>query len=137
MTKTCTRCHQEKDLTSFNKTAASKDGHAWHCRQCNSAAGAKRRELTPWKAAEASLRKAYGIGLEQKFQMYLNQNGKCSICANLFESLSAAYVDHSHKTGAVRDLLCIRCNFAVGLVKENFDVALKLAKYVQHHTGAI
>jgi hypothetical protein len=39
-------------------------------------------------------------------------------------------VDHNHKTGAVRALLCGRCNLAAGNVLDSSERAMQLAKYL-------
>lgn len=46
------------------------------------------------------------------FQQLLEaQGGRCAICT---EALNPPYVDHDHKTGIVRGLLCFGCNTALG-----------------------
>jgi hypothetical protein len=57
----------------------------------------------------------YGISLEQYEQMYNDLEGKCEICDGFRKRLS---VDHCHKSGKVRGLLCNACNFAIGQLKE-------------------
>ena len=90
------------------------------------------------------LKAEFGITATQYDAMYANQNGKCAICNTQETSKSshsaapkALAVDHDHSTGKVRALLCSRCNQAVGMVKENFDTALNLAKYIHEHKGII
>lgn len=52
----------------------------------------------------------YGVDKTMYDAMYFEQDGKCAItsCPN-----EATHVDHCHKTGRVRGLLCHKCN--VGL----------------------
>lgn len=45
------------------------------------------------------------------------QNGVCAICK--FKPKTVFHVDHCHSTGKVRGLLCINCNMALGLLKDN------------------
>ena len=52
------------------------------------------------------------------------QNGKCKICDNV---LTKPQVDHDHKTGKYRALLCIPCNSGLGIYeinKEKFEMYL-------------
>ena len=56
----------------------------------------------------------YGITLERKQEMSVEQNHSCAICEKPFETLSKAHVDHCHATGNVRGLLCYRCNANLG-----------------------
>ena len=56
----------------------------------------------------------YGLSLTDYETLFQRQNGMCAICQTKPEqSLS---VDHDHKTGQVRGLLCIRCNTGLGYV---------------------
>lgn len=70
----------------------------------------------------------YGITLEQYEQMHQKQNGLCAICLQpeTQERKGIKYrlaVDHCHKTGKVRGLLCFKCNTAMGsFEKRNIDL---------------
>jgi len=39
-------------------------------------------------------------------------------------------VDHNHKTGKIRGLLCTKCNTALGIMEENKELMLKLINYL-------
>ena len=55
--------------------------------------------------------RCYGIGTAQWNALLLKQGGTCALCTDL-----PTVVDHSHKTGNVRGLLCSSCNMhLVGL----------------------
>jgi 5-methylcytosine-specific restriction endonuclease McrA len=59
------------------------------------------------------------------------QGGKCAICkkpqSDFKHRLS---LDHNHKTGQLRGLLCYRCNkFVVG--RHTYETALQLITYLQ------
>lgn len=75
----------------------------------------------------------YGMTLEDYNKMYDSQNGCCFTCGThqslLAQSLN---VDHDHKTGKVRGLLCIKCNSALGLVDDNIETLYNLINYLQH-----
>jgi hypothetical protein len=60
-------------------------------------------------------RRTYGITLDDYKVMVAQQEGCCKIC-NEHKSL---VVDHCHKTGAVRGLLCSQCNRAMGLFQDD------------------
>lgn len=49
-----------------------------------------------------------GFSLAKWDLMFKMQFGKCKICKSKREY--RLHVDHDHKTGRVRGLLCIRCN---------------------------
>jgi len=71
----------------------------------------------------------YGITLEDYNNMYEAQSGLCAIC---FKSSGARRlsVDHNHTTGAVRGLLCHRCNTSLGLLNDDVNVLLSAIKYL-------
>lgn len=58
------------------------------------------------------------------------QNGKCAICQKPESHFRMRLaVDHNHKTGQVRGLLCYRCNkFVVG--RNTYETALSLLQYL-------
>lgn len=47
------------------------------------------------------------------------QDGKCAICGVVASELKRAIdVDHCHKTGKIRGLICRRCNAALGWIEK-------------------
>lgn len=74
--------------------------------------------------------RAYGISPERYREMLEEQSNRCAICEQ--ENKRAMAIDHDHKTGRVRALLCDSCNLSLGHIeREGFlDKALKyIAKY--------
>jgi hypothetical protein len=61
----------------------------------------------------------YGITLDKKQEMRVSQLNRCAICLEEFKSNRDCGVDHNHKTGKVRELLCAKCNLALGLFNDN------------------
>lgn len=61
--------------------------------------------------------------------------GKCAICENPPDA-SGLCIDHSHKTGKVRDLLCKDCNLMLGRSYDNPEVLRRAASYLERHDGA-
>lgn len=64
--------------------------------------------------------KTYGLTKIQWLAMYHRQGGKCAICDACFVDIATpnliygSVTDHCHKTGAVRKLLCHKCNVELG-----------------------
>lgn len=56
----------------------------------------------------------------------------CAICREKPGDLPL-HVDHDHATGAIRGLLCVRCNNALGLFKESHDLFAAAADYLERH----
>jgi hypothetical protein len=61
------------------------------------------------------------------------QKERCAVCNELRYQKYALHIDHNHKTGIVRGVLCSRCNTATGII-ENFDLASKIKTYLDKHT---
>ena len=63
-------------------------------------------------ARDRYLLKRYGITEADYDRMLADHNGICGICGNP-PKRQRLHVDHDHKTGRVRGLLCYRCNRAL------------------------
>jgi hypothetical protein len=100
------------------------------------------RKLNPDKAKSTLLKKQFGIGLDDYIEMFERQGGKCYVCGtpgNVFsekKNLSTTLVvDHCHKTGKIRKLLCYGCNTGLGLFKDNPAVLRRAAAYLKEHSA--
>jgi len=89
--------------------------------------------------SEMDMRRKYGIGLHEYSQMLLSQNGQCAICGTMDAGTrdgkaKAFAIDHDHKTGKVRALLCESCNTGLGKFKDDVTILLKAADYLRLHS---
>jgi len=78
------------------------------------------------------IKRKYDLTIEQLNQMVLAQNNKCAICERNFNMLpkwNSLCVDHSHKTGKVRGLLCRKCNLMLVYI-EDLNLWEKAQKYL-------
>lgn len=76
----------------------------------------------------------YGITIEQHDAMRVAQNNSCDICNGELGHGKQVHVDHDHRNGKVRALLCARCNVGLGMF--NDVVALRrAADYLERHRG--
>lgn len=84
--------------------------------------------------------KRYGLTLEDYERVFKAQNGLCAIChrpetrRTKAGKIAPLAVEHNHKTGGVRELVCSRCNLALGMVGEDIEVAKSLVKYLEKWT---
>ncbi|KJE25411.1 Recombination endonuclease VII [Frankia torreyi] len=75
----------------------------------------------------------YGITLEEWDRLLLGSSGRCTICLRPFKnSTHEPHVDHCHKTGMVRELLCRRCNQGLGFF-EDAEFRRGVTAYVLRH----
>ncbi len=78
----------------------------------------------------------YGITLDNYNSIAESQNWGCAICGKKpgpkkkISGHAKLVVDHNHKTGQVRGLICASCNFAIGMVYDSPDTAFGLFKYL-------
>lgn len=73
----------------------------------------------------------YGLVLEDYFRLHDAQNGRCYICQKKPKAGGPRLsVDHCHRTGEVRGLLCHPCNSMLGYFHENIEVFARAAEYL-------
>lgn len=78
----------------------------------------------------------YGLTVDQFDTMLCGQREKCAGCDRNFASLSnvkndVPHVDHCHRTGEIRGLLCRSCNHVLGLTEDNSETLRNLAAYIE------
>lgn len=77
-------------------------------------------------------RRRYGITDEEYARMVTACGGRCAVCRERpVGRFAALCVDHDHKTGAVRGMLCHGCNTALGMLKEDPLRIRALAAYAE------
>lgn len=81
----------------------------------------------------AQLKRSYGISSAAFDAMVAKQGGVCALCGRPPGAGKRLSIDHDHETGTVRELLCHRCNFAVGLLGDSPIAARAVAAYLERH----
>ena len=123
--KRCSRCKAEKPPTQFYKSKQTPDGRCSWCKPCF----IKARRVYNLKAK-------FGITREEYNRMLAWSNGGCAICgAKTSRNRQELGVDHNHKTGEVRGLLCHRCNMGIGHFNDSLrllTIAVAYLKYFGH-----
>lgn len=72
----------------------------------------------------------YGVTPEQFSALRSTHNDCCAICKGKFEDESKIQIDHCHKTGAVRGLLCGSCNRGLGCFGDDVDRIRQAMRYL-------
>ena len=57
----------------------------------------------------------------------ISQGGKCAICNGVMARVN---IDHSHKTGKRRGLLCTSCNTSLGKFKDSPEILMNAINYL-------
>lgn len=154
LTRKCKKCGVIKAMTEFHKNGyRRKDGTSGlrhDCKSCShkihdayvtnnrSKINADRRDayhnlLTGVKAkiTESGLRMRYNLTMEQYNKLLLRQDNKCAICKSDQNNMPRKFdVDHCHKSGKIRGLLCIRCNRGIGLLKDDPKILRSALRYL-------
>lgn len=80
----------------------------------------------------AEYKRKYGISLEQYNTLLFFQDDCCAICgtnqSNFSKKLS---IDHDHKTGKIRGLLCRSCNLLLSDSKDSVEILSSAVGYLK------
>ena len=77
------------------------------------------------------LNKRYNITDSEFKFLAEKQQGRCAICGDKF--IKTPHVDHCHKTGNLRSLLCSLCNPGLGYFRDSPENLRKAAAYLEQH----
>lgn len=159
--KKCSTCKIEKPLSEFYPIANGVGGVRPRCKVCACAAEKKKygeRDEFRWSKLSKQaiklrddpehkrnhmlaqrrwhLKKNYGITIEDFSAMLDAQGGGCAICGSKqdpAEPKTRMVVDHCHRTGKVRGILCDLCNTAIGKFKDDTSLLMSAINYIQKH----
>lgn len=110
--KICSSCRRDLELSSFNKHKRTKDNLQNCCKEC------KAKMTKNWK---------YTMANGNFDSMKNEQNNSCYICKVLTEDL---VIDHCHKSGNIRALLCRKCNALLGMCDDQLVVLKSAIDYL-------
>jgi hypothetical protein len=74
--------------------------------------------------------KRFGITLEEYDELLDKQHGLCAICKGTCKR-GRLGVDHDHRTGKVRGLLCRKCNILLGLMDDDPQLMKNMEEYLR------
>jgi hypothetical protein len=106
----CPRCGRDLPLAEFGRVAGRADRRAAACRRCSPPpGGAARVEFDELLAA---------------------QGGRCAICG----AVDPRHLDHDHRTGWVRGILCFNCKGGLGNFRDSADFLAEAITYLKGTT---
>jgi hypothetical protein len=144
--KSCLKCLEILPRIKFHKHSKTYDGLNSWCKQCTKKVNAKwviknkeRRasKTLAWRLKNAeqifgyNIRRNYGVTLDQYKQRLEEQGFACAICKTTNNGSRKFGIDHNHKTGKIRGLLCHKCNAGLGNFDDNLDRLKKAIAYME------
>jgi len=85
----------------------------------------------PEKVLDTYYKRVYGIDLATYQKLFNIQGGNCAICLKPEKRKRNLCVDHDHKTGQIRGLLCENCNIGIGYFADDFVVLYMASEYLK------
>ncbi|MFX1566935.1 MAG: endonuclease VII domain-containing protein [Promethearchaeota archaeon] len=131
-TKRCSKCKQVFLATTefFYKNRNLKHGIDSWCKACK-----KKYDKIYHKL------KNFNLSIKEFEKLLEQQNYKCAICGRNFNDLFEIYnnkttvrtprIDHDHKSGKIRGILCNRCNMLLGRCVDNPFILIKAVNYLK------
>jgi hypothetical protein len=131
----CRRADHRKRVDSGAKAAAAARYKARTGQTYSTASRSRNFDRYRQLERRRLLMKEYGIALEDYEGILSAQGGRCAICraapGERGGKNMALAVDHCHRTGRIRGLLCYRCNSAIGLVSEDVGILARCIEYIK------
>lgn len=94
----------------------------------------KHREANPTLHWQYQLRDKYDLTLDQYHEVEASQNFRCAICdTDEPGGRGRWHVDHNHRTGKVRGLLCQACNLMLGHGRDSTRILTRGIEYLERH----
>lgn len=146
--KQCTKCKEIKPFSEFGKDRnRGEHGLTYQCKACRNPQAKKWRDENPEKVKlinkeskakrkeyydnperklkyrSLELKRAFGLTHEDYEKMLAEQNGVCKICKRYRTASNKNHmaIDHCHKTGKIRGILCNWCNRGLGVFEDNLE----------------
>lgn len=138
--KACKQCSEVKPLDEYHLQNTMRDGRQSICRPCSNKVAAAYRRKNPdigiLASRRSKIKAAHGITLEQFDEMLEAQGNCCALCKTTKPSGRGRYhVDHCHKAGKIRGILCHNCNTALGLFKDSTKTLATAIEYLNRVTS--
>lgn len=155
--KRCPQCSTLKALDEYPINPRNSTGRHSYCKPCSierkKASNARVRQRigdAAYSARQVAYKKTYrkrhperltaayrhqslkkfGLTCEEYDKLFASQDGLCAICREA-EPKKRLAIDHSHATGALRGLLCSRCNTALGLFADDIGRLIAASDYLR------
>ncbi|MGW5012423.1 endonuclease VII domain-containing protein [Micromonospora chalcea] len=126
----CADCGTVKPLADFPRNRSDSTGYATYCKPCHNLRTRETKQRLYGGNREYHLRRRYGVGEKEFQELLAEQGGVCAICRRP----DPEHLDHDHRTGWVRGILCFNCNGGLGQFKDNAEVLARAITYLRGTT---
>lgn len=121
--RVCNFCKTYKAWSEFPLNGHGLNGHSSQCLIC-------KQKRTKKGSRDAQLRTSYGISEYDYNRILKEQNDVCKICGGVSKDGKPLHVDHCHKTGRIRGLLCSLCNLGLGAFRDSSELLILASRYL-------
>lgn len=146
--RVCATCKVEKEASEFQNCIYCTGGINGRCKEClnkyrkkyymdkeeykkTKKKQYKHKPGTREYMMEVRLMRDFRMTIDEYNELFVKQEGRCAICGkHQSEMNKAIHVDHDHVTGEIRGLLCDKCNFGLGMFKDDPELMIKAANYI-------
>ena len=135
--RVCTCCLTYKTWEYYGRMDG---GYRPNCKECHRTAQmARNKEVGTTGMTvgqEKDMFRRHGVSPAHFLFMWEQQNTRCKICKIQFDkrgikTKNSPHIDHCHKTGQIRGLLCHNCNLMLGFAKDNRTILQDAIKYLE------
>lgn len=138
--KFCSTCQITKSAINFGRNTHTADGFHGRCKSCQHeyARTAPRKKINHETVRKHVLWSSYRIRPQDYTRLLSEQGFACAVCKkpHAEEKHKKLVVDHCHKSGKVRGLLCSKCNSGLGYFEDSAIAFRNAAAYLEkssHH----
>lgn len=119
-TRTCVVCaaHVSSEWAKNNVKRASARKKKWYAQNVD-------------KQRHATVKRTYGLSQLEYQQILDNQKNACAICGCALIGNKNKQVDHCHKSGKIRGILCLNCNSGLGRFNDDASLLEKAIMYLK------
>lgn len=131
--KVCPRCGILKSENEFYHNVLRRDNRSLYCKKCDKEIHGP---VSPEQDRKRRYFKEFGLTIEDYDRMLNDQGGRCAICKTDIPGkkyFKYFAIDHDHKTGKVRALLCQLCNQGLGHFHDSPEQLEAAANYIRRY----
>jgi hypothetical protein len=113
--------------SAFGSNDSRSDGLTSYCLVCHNKISTRNRIKVDGSTRNYHLKRRYGLTEDDVKQLIAQQGGVCAVC----RIENPEHVDHCHRTGKVRGVLCFNCNGGLGQFKDDIDRLINAIAYLE------